>query len=281
MSTFVNYLKESKFRKLDDEELDQVEYFANTYYSKARELNPITKRLRGQNITKDEEWQEYFGDANITHLLSLGSIKYKDLETEEQKSAEVLVAYGDPGDTNAMFDDSENIIFLFDDNIKHLPRDEVASLIVHELTHGLQQYKKRSERYGTQIHKMIKGQPYSKKAYYLAPHELDAQTTEIGHAIQTKFNSLLNDISKSLFPQTKKIMQRKLEKFLLELKNFIRSPIKNYLILKELPLPEPLDIHVDFLKTAYKDPKVYKKLKQKLVDLHTKFEKVYQEQFDT
>jgi hypothetical protein len=103
--------------------------------------------------------------------------------------------------------------------------------------------------------------------YHKEPIEFDAYTSEIALHIRKHLNKLKDDINKSLFPETKKVMENKLKKFILELKLFVRSPLDNYTILEELPLPVPFRTFVGFLKDIYRSPKHWKKFKIKLTEL--------------
>jgi hypothetical protein len=122
------------------------------------------------------------------------------------------------------------------------------------------------------------------RQYYKEPIEIDAFMTEIAHTIKTQFQQIKDDIKDaehditiSKLPETKKMMQRKLEKllnkkdnFLLELKLFIESPFKTYFVYKELPLPYSFERFEELLNHIQRTPKIWKSFKVKLLNLYRK-----------
>jgi hypothetical protein len=97
---------------------------------------------------------------------------------------------------------------------------------------------------------------------------LDAYLTQIGNAIKKQFRALNIDISNARLPETKRVMENRLEKFLLELKNFIISPMKSYFLYKELPVPKSIEAVQDMLETIDKNEKLRNYFKLKMTKLY-------------
>ena len=153
----------------------------------------------------------------------------------------------------------------------------MLSTLVHELTHGVQQYRTQSTEYQEQVKKMLKGEEYEPHIYYMEPLELDATLTEIAYTIRKEFDRRVEDIKQSKHEATKRIMKNRLEKFLLELNVFMKARIDTYFKYNELPIPTFLSSHVEFLETLNEHPMEWKKFKQRLVDLYAKLEKEQQQ----
>ena len=276
MVTFAEYfnksLTEAKFREVttDIEEIAKkcVDIYIKKYHNKTKkQIDKITVP-----IAIVTAWQKYFKTPTITNISLAEKFAVKDLATNKKKEISFMVAFGEYDGPLGFYDEANDFIILFDDNAKDLSRTELLATFIHELTHGTQQYKTSSEEYKAEVEKMSTGEDYDPNVYYMEPIELDAYLTELAFRIKKDFQSHLENIKKSKQEATKVIMRRKLEKFLLELKIFIKSGAETYFKYEELPIPEFLSKHEYFVETLKDHPKEWKKLKQRLVDLHTELE---------
>ena len=276
MICFAEYFKksltEAKFREVstDIEEIAKkcVDIYLKKYHNKTKkQIDKITVP-----IAIVTAWQKYFKTPTITNISLAEKFAVKDLATNKKKEINFMVAFGEYDGPLGFYDEANNFIILFDDNAKDLSRTELLATFIHELTHGTQQYKTSSEEYKAEVEKMSAGEEYDPNIYYMEPIELDAYLTELAFRIKKDFRSRVEDISKSKQEATKVIMKRKLEKFLLELKVFIKSGAETYFKYEELPIPEFLSKHEDFVETLKDHPKEWKKLKQRLVDLYVELE---------
>ena len=270
MNSFAVYLTESNFREVADLNLKLSNQLADEYLKLVSEItNADKKKYKREKL--HPSWQSYFKDTKDTVwvLFQLNSIKFKDLKTNKMVTYEVYVAFGENNQNYAMCDTEDKLIILYEDTCKTLSRDKLVSSILHEITHGFQQHKEYSNKY-----KKLRKQetPKAKKAadtlYYKEPIEFDAFTTELSHTIKIEYKRLKNDVLNSRMPETKKLMEKRVEKFLLELKLFINSPLKNYFIYKELPLPSSLRTFEEMLKTIQSEPKLWKSFKLKMINLY-------------
>ena len=272
MKSFAEYIAESSFREIPEEVQKQAMAVAEKYFNKARDLSPAELKTKTRLIKEDPIWKKYFKGKKATHYLNIGNIFFTDLQTNKKKKADVVVIYGYVGEMYALYDQikGKNIIFLFDHDCKELSIQQLDDYIIHELTHGFQQYTHTSSKYDAEVEKITRGEDFDKTIYYTEPAELDAYLTQIGTAIKKQFNALKTDIDNARFPETKRVMENRLEKFLLELKNFIKSPMKSYFLYKELPIPKSLEAVQDMLETIDENEKLRNYFKLKMSKLYNK-----------
>lgn len=272
MKSFAEYLAESEsgFREIPEDTQAQTKVIAEKYFKKAKNLSSSDLKTKAHSIKQDPIWRKYFKGKKATHYLKIGNISFTDLQTSKKKRAEVLVIYGYVGEMYALYDQikGKNIIFLFDHDCKDLSVSQLEDYITHELVHGFQQYTQTSPEYNAEVEKITRGEDFDKTIYYTEPVELDAYLTQIGNAIKKQFQALNIDISNARLPETKRVMENRLEKFLLELKNFIISPMKSYFLYKELPVPKSIEAVQDMLETIDKNEKLRKYFKLKMTKLY-------------
>lgn len=181
----------------------------------------------------------------------------------------VYVAFGKDNDNSAVCDTENKVIIIYDDNCRFIAHEKLTSIIVHEITHGFQQQKEYSAKYQKVLDSKKKMPPYIKDAlYYKEPIEFDAFMTELSFLIKTQYQKLQNDINSSRLPETKAMMNKRLEKFLLELKVFIDSPYATYFVHKELTLPPSLETFDLMMQHIWQKPKLWKKFKSKMLNLY-------------
>ena len=273
MKSFAEYIAESEsgFREIPEDTQAQTRVIAEKYFKKAKDLSSSDLKTKAHSIKQDPIWKKYFKGKQATHYLKLGNISFTDLQTNKKKRAEVLVIYGYVGEMYALYHEvnGRNIIFLFDHDCKELSISELEDYIIHELVHGFQQYTQTSPEYDAEVEKLTRGEEFDRNIYYTEPAELDAYLTQIGNATKNQFNALKIDIANAVLPETKQVMEKRLEKFLLGLENFIRSPMKSYFLYKELPIPTKALAKVqEFLETIDKNEKLKNYFKTKLTKLY-------------
>lgn len=268
---FCNILSEAKFRTIPESIITQSRDIATTYAEAIEKLTPsVFKKLKTIGISSD--WVSYFNDTGDTvwFMINLNTVKFKDLKTNKTVKFTVYAAFGKNNQNYAICDTDNKIIILYDDNCRNLRNEKLVSTIIHEITHGFQQHKEYSKKYKKLVtQKSPEAKLTASSLYHKEPIEFDAFTTEMSHAIKTEYSKIKNNIQNAKMPETKKIMERKLEKFLLELKLFIQSPLNTYFAYKELPLPTSLETFEDMLVNIQNTPKLWKSFKIKMINLYT------------
>ena len=272
-SHFQNALNESKFREIDQKLTQKVKDVVYDYNLIYKNLSKSDAKVFTEKVKKGSSWFEYFQDENVDRVAEISKIEFEDLTDNTIKTAQILIAYGGNGSSLGHYDDENNVMTLYHDTIKKLTDSEIEAVIVHELTHGFQEYKTTSDQYKKASTKMAKGLPYNKKVYFSAPVELDAHFTEMASRIKEEHAKLVEASKQAKYEETSRLFQKRIEKFLLELKLFIKSDGKSYLTFEELPLPGFFSTHQDFLENILKKPSLWRKLKEKLSVLYLELTK--------
>lgn len=281
---FTTVLKEAKFRDISPKLMAQVKRIAKLYDEKYR-------------LEEDEETLEYMSDGKVISKISdnpqwgivyfdnlndelkdveyfapdIASVTVDDLETGKSKVIKFIVIYGDHNDDYASYVGAFERINLFNANLYTFSTQRIESIILHELTHGFQQYKTPSDKYGENVKKS--GEEFDAKKYYLEPIELDTHLNEIAFNVRKKYKMLIDSIKKAKEPSAKRLLENRLGVFLQELRVFTKSPLDVYLNLKELPLPKFLEDFESFLETIKTNQKYWAKFKTKMVNLHDELSK--------
>lgn len=269
---FFNILAEANFRDVPESIVKQANRIANSYRKQVPTLTKTQfKQLKMLGLNSN--WRDYFdyNEDNVWFVLEIDKVRIKDLKTNKLVMFDVLVAFGENNENYAICDNTNKFIILYDDVCRQLSEEKLVSVIVHELTHGFQQHKEYSKKYKKLVDtKAPEAKLKANSLYHKEPIEFDAFTTEIAHTIRAQYHKLKNNITNAKMPETKKLMERKLEKFLLELKLFIKSPLETYFVHKELNLPKSMETFEDMLKSIQENPTLWKSFKNKLLNLYTK-----------
>ena len=266
---FCTKLLESSFRKLPETLVQSARDVVLLYTKTYRTPSKSAIKILTDDVKKDAFWSAYFKDIpNAKRAGIIFEFIFVDLDSNKPCTVKVVIVYGNTANSFGFYDRSTSFMVLFHESIKELSDIEIESVIIHEITHGFQQYTQQSPEYIKAVDNMQKNKTYSKYAYYTEPIETDAQMTELNYRIKREYDKRTDDIQKSVWPETKKIFTKKLRKFLLELKLFINSDLKSYINYEELPLPEFISLHKDFLTIIRKSPILQKKLKKSLANLY-------------
>jgi hypothetical protein len=282
---FTTILKEAKFRESSPALIKQVKKIAEAYYnvysSKNNDLIKLIDSKKIVSFEKNKHYKPYFDHFGIetpTYFTPvnkpLAKVKITDLATNEKKEIVVYCVYGNIGDDYAAYSEKFETINLYDKNLKDLPLQLIESKILHEITHGFQQYKGTTDKYRSMTagaeENAAKSSYFDPEIYYKEPIEYDTHLNEIAYNITQKYNSLLDDVKKAKEDFTKKKMQERLNLFLQELKVLIKAQPEAYFKLRELTLPSYLENFETFLETIKDEPTLWKKFKLKMVNLYNK-----------
>lgn len=272
MITFQEHFKqiicEAKFREVSEDVQNVSKEIAELFLTKFKNLTDKEIKRDAIKVSSYPPLKEYLKQSGAKYFVIPKTFNLTDSETGKPIKISLLITFGDNRDSDGSYDSTNNIMLLYGESCKRLGDEELEAVVAHELTHATQQYKKMSDVYVDALHKMAAGKSYDVKAYYLEPRELDAQSTELAYRIKQEFEKRKQDINKAKDPVTKKMMEKKLEKFVLELKLFVRSGIETYFKYRELPVPAFVSNHEEYLETLRSEPRAWKTLKGKLVNLY-------------
>lgn len=280
---FSTIISEAKFRQSSKQLVEQVKKIASIYFNQYNSNNVDIKELIEQDkicsFKDNKHYKEYFDYFELKKMPKyftpsdnlLAKVTINDLETKEPKTIDVYCIYGDIGDTDyAAYGYDYNSINIYDNNIKGLSERLVQSKILHELTHGFQQYKEQSKKFQQMIGK---DKVFDWETYFKEPIEFDSHLNEIVYNINQKHREFLKGIMATTELPVKKLLKMRLETFMKELKVFINAPLDIYYDLEELPLPKWTESMEDFLRTIKSDKKLWNKFKSKLQNLYNDLEK--------
>jgi hypothetical protein len=281
---FTTLLGEAKFRKLPQYIIDQVNKLARVYIQRYNsnnvDVNNLLQKGKIVSFKDNKRYRTYFKYFQLKQMPVyftpatnlMGKVVVKDLQTNEKKTIDVYCVYGDIGDVEyAAYGHSYETINLYDNNIKDLSDQAIASKIIHEITHGFQQYKDYSQKYLTSTDEK---EPIDAELYYNEPIEVDSHLNEIAFNIINKFKQLNKAVAKAEQPASKMIFQKRIDYLLKELKVFAQAPLEVYLDLEELPLPSFTETMEEFLRAVSKNERLKNKFKLKMVDLYNKLSAV-------
>ena len=283
-SQFTTLLSEARFRTLPQYVINQVNKLARVYIQRYNsnnvDVNELLQKGKIVSFKDNRQYRRYFKDFQLKKMPNyftpatnlMGKVVVKDLQTKEKKTIDVYCVYGDIGDVEyAAYGHSYESINLYDNNIKDLSDQEIASKIIHEITHGFQQYKDYSQKY---LSSSDKGEPIDAELYYNEPIEVDSHLNEIAFNIVNKFKQLNKAKAKAEQPASKMIFQKRIDYLLKELKVFVQAPLETYLDLEELPLPSFTETMEEFLRSVSKNEQSKNKFKTKMVNLYNKLSAV-------
>lgn len=282
---FTTILKEARFRETPSDLIRQVKKLALKYVNEYNSLNgdsAIKKLIKSGKIldfSKNKGWRFYFdaflkdpNDPTPVEMPSyfapeFGVLNVVDLESGEKKQVKVMCVYGDITTDWAAYNEGYESINLYDENMKELPLSLVESKILHEATHAFQQYKATSKKYEKASRSNFEDEG-AYKVYYEEPIEYDTHLNEIVYNIREKFKMLLNGVKKAKEDATKKVLQKRLDLFLTELRIFTKASPDVYFDIEELTLPSELKHFENFLSSIKDEPKLWNKFKLKMVLLY-------------
>lgn len=286
--TFTDFfqLKEAKFREsLSDPLTKQIQDLAELYFhyyssSNKQSFKRLLKEGKIERFSGKGHWKTYFENIQIDmptyYAPYITTIKVFDKESKSEVNLDVHCIYGDVTGDYASYVDYYKTINIFDEILRGLPVNTVKSKILHEITHGLQEYKLTSSEYEKVSSKDPEDISQEEMdIYFMEPIEFDAHTNEIAFNIREKYKFLVGAIKKAGQPETKKIFQNKLRLFFQQLKVFIFADPKSYFELEELILPDflvPIDGFVESLKQY---PKLWQKMKSKMLNLYKELVSLY------
>ena len=263
---FLDYFTEAKFREIPLSVSKTVHKIAQLYVSDYRNFNKQELAAYAKRIT-EPSWIDYLEDPGYTHMVLMTTTSIFDLETNKNKKIEVYVIYGNPKvsknlDDVAEYNDVNRTIFLYDYQCKQLNLTDLEAAILHEFTHGFQQYKNISDQ-----DEEDDQEEQHEFDYYLSPEEVDAYLTELAYRIRLEHSNLLS-LLKTPNKSSNSTNLKKLNKFLLELKVFIQSPLETYFVYKELRLPKSIKQSEAFLETIANFTPYWNKFKIKMTKLY-------------
>ena len=195
------------------------------------------------------------------HGVQLSNIKFKDRKKKEgyqNTNALVFVNFDDPlEDLSAIIYEvdkvagvNQPVIVINNDYVGGKMKDLYA-LISHELLHGVQKYKEKTDEYEQAIEDIRNNLEWDRVDYYTDPGELEVQIGEVvgnvRHFLENEYRKYQQINKTEGYPEKGWAARRNL--ILDELKAFFSSPPENYFEYKNLKIPQYLKRSEEFLET--------------------------------
>lgn len=237
---FKQYFEEANIQRLTSQEEQQVSNITDHVWFKIKPL----KSEEIEKLKNDPDTLDYENNP----MTLVGKISYvrRDLKTAKAKNKvlEVYINWGENKAAMASFVPHHNpSLDYIELNYKILndvdSKFRLKALLNHEVIHAVQHYRKSSEKYQEVSQKPAdEMQFYDWVDYYSEPMEKEAVFSEMDSYIRSQYNALLPSSKNN--KGLNEYLNRNRETYLLELKLFVTTPLENYIINKELPLPSAL-----------------------------------------
>lgn len=229
---FKEYFLEANIQRLSPQEEEQTDRITDEINRYSRD----PKVLKRKAISKD---------GYTLVLVSKLRYERRDLKTPSRRSKElpVYIKLSPDNDTNGAFvphrSPEDDYIYIDYDFLKTNSRVSIKSLLSHEIIHAVQHYRKMSDLYKKAVRKTATDMTFLDWVnYYAEPLEKEAIFSEIDTVLSERYKQLV-PVSVSN-PVTIQYLNKQREKFLLELTLFATTPLENYIVNQELPIPDSL-----------------------------------------
>jgi hypothetical protein len=235
---FKQYFEEANIQRLSPQEEEQAVKITNDIWDQWRDFKPESlPKLKRKAISLDS-----------FKLIKVATLNYerRDLKTlrNRQKVLPIYVNVAPGAEANGAFVPHRNPKddYIFIDHTflgENLSKSKLYALVTHEIIHAVQHYRKMSQAYQDVSSKKSEDMTFENWVdYYSEPLEKEAIFSEMDALIRNQYKLLIPNPNNS--ESINKYLDRNREKFLLELNLFSTTPLENYILNEELPLPPSL-----------------------------------------
>ena len=272
---FKQYFEEANIQRLTPQEEEQALKITNIIWNQWRDFKPESlPKLKSKAVSMDG-----------FELINVASLNYerRDFKTSryKQKILPIYISITPGTDANGAFvphkNPKDDYIFIHYSFLgETLSKSKLYALITHEIIHAVQHYRKMSQAYQDVSSKEAEDMTFEDWVnYYSEPLEKEAIFSEMDALIRNQYKLLIPNPNNS--ESINKYLDRNREKFLLELDLFSKTPLENYILNKELPLPPSLLKFEQFMtvlllrSNELKKVKVSESVQKKLENLRREF----------
>ena len=264
------FILEARAFELTPEEYKQITVLTDKFIKKYQGLT-AEEIFKNTTAFEKDELAGYGLETDkktLPRYALLGNVNVYDHAIKKKKKVPIYVIFFYfEGDTDGLYRDEANDIFLFHENLKYKSKDSIFELLSHEVVHAAQHYKKLSPEYQKAVRAKRFG-PKSQRAYFIAPLEREAIISGIISRLQNKVNNFLSLISaageKSNTSEANYYV-RKLEVLIKSIELFAKTKPENYFVLKEIDVPLDLKDKEQFFITVSKEPKLRREYQLKFL----------------
>jgi len=118
---------------------------ADLYNLHAKDMNKLLRDINAYNVSSEAEWQNYFNNEGVSHILPLTTISFLDANTKIKCQA--IVVYNKQSKSQIKYDPDNQYLLIYDVNAKRLPEDKLETVIAKELVNKSKLNKTPSTKY--------------------------------------------------------------------------------------------------------------------------------------
>jgi hypothetical protein len=256
---FKQYFEEANIQRLSPQEEEQALKITNIIWNRHNDFKPENFSKLKRSAIKDGRLE----------LIKVSDLNYerRNLKTalSRNKTLPVYVNISPNGNANAAFmphkNPKDDYIFIDHSFLnENLSKSMLYALITHEFIHAVQHYRKISQAYQNASNKEVEDMTFEDWIdYYSEPLEKEAIFSEMDALVRNQYKLLVPNPDNR--ESINKYLDRNREKFLLELSLFATTPLENYILNNELPIPSSLSKFEHFLATLLQRNEKLKKVK--------------------
>lgn len=260
---FNDFIQVTKKLKLTPKEYRVVDSITREYIKKYQsasdaELNKISVKLPRRIFSR------IFlnaADKKLTpKYIHIGTYSVVERKDKQSKDIEVFLIVNAPSTVSeGVYNDGTGEIFLFHDILKRYFKQDIFTVVSHEIVHSVQHYKTTSDRYQEEVVKEEPGEDY-----YLEPIETEAIISSVVNSLYNtseEYKRLAKKYLKLQDFDLVKLYNAKHEKFLNSVLNFAKTPLVKFNELTKANTPQVIFDKLGFFKALNTQPGKAKKYK--------------------
>lgn len=257
---FVQATKKLRLTPKEYKVIDSItkEYIKKYQNSSETELNKISVKLPRKIFSR-----VFLNSADknlVPKYIHIGTYSVVDRMEKQSKDVEVFLIINAPNTTTeGVYNDETGEIFLFHDVLKGYFKQDVFTVVSHEIIHAVQHYKSMSDKYQEEVGKDTPGENY-----YLEPIESEAIISSIVNSLyntSNEYKALVRKYLKLKDFDLVKFYATKHEMFLNNILNFAKTPLIKFDELTDKNTPRVIYDKLNFFKALNTNLEKTKKYK--------------------
>jgi len=260
---FNDFVQVTKKLKLTPKEYKVIDSITKEYVKKYQtaddtKLNEISVKLPRKIFSRI-----FLNTADkklIPRYIHMGTYPVVDRKDKQEKNVEVFLILNAPSTVSeGVYNDGTGEIFLFHDILKKYFKQDIFTVVSHEIVHAVQHYKTMSDKYQAEVVKDVPGEDY-----YLEPLEAEAIISSVVNSLYNTSNEYKR-LTKKYFKlgdfALAKLYIAKHGKFLESILNFAKTPLIRFNELTNVNTPQVIYDKLNFFKALNSKPGKAKKYK--------------------
>jgi hypothetical protein len=255
---FTEFVQEAKLFKLTSKEYTTVQAITKKYIDLVQTKTESELFQASTKLSRKTYSRLYFNPKErdlALRYIHLGTYTVEERKNKKEKPIDVYVITNAPTNTNeGLYDSNTEEIFLFHDLIQNFTKQEIISVVTHEIIHAVQHYKSTSKEYEIAVKN-----PEPTTEYYFEPIEFEATLSGVVNSLyntSAEYLKLIKKYTKLQDFNVAKLYTQKHEEFLKSILRFIETPVQSF---DKLDIPNPIRAKLEFFKQLNNDKSKSKK----------------------